>query len=516
MSPLAFLQNDPQTTNPQYLEDLATAYWFSEALFTAVELDVFTAMEPNGKSLAELTKLLKLNQGALKRFLKALCSLGLLFEFQETYFNTKISRQYLVKTSQDYQGEAILWRKYLTENWRSLQGCLQAGRRVVFAQNDEDPQELIDRIRKYSRAMSAAAQTKVQEMLPFFARINLSGKILDVGSGVGTVAKGFLDRFPQTEATLLDLQQVLDYGRELAGEKYGARLNFYPANILEDWPVEDNSFDLVILSNIIHAYSEEEIPELLHKAAKCLKSNGILLIHDFFDEHNPAKAALFDLNMLTNTYNGRVFPASWVKEELAKLKLYQTELLSPASDTALIVAAKEENILENLCLDKKTQLAAKIKTLGFQQALPIPIEAIHIPNWTALRCQFGCSSYGKPHCPPNSPTAEKTRQVLADYTQCLLLQGAPPTNEFQKLVLQAEKTAFKAGYHKALAYWAGPCSICNQCAADGICHNTKNARPSMESSGIDVFTTVRNAGLSLKTLADQDDFIKYYAILLLE
>ena len=35
--------HDPQDTNPQYLEDLATGYWNSEVLFTAVEIPVEVA-----------------------------------------------------------------------------------------------------------------------------------------------------------------------------------------------------------------------------------------------------------------------------------------------------------------------------------------------------------------------------------------------------------------------------------------------------------------------------------------
>ena len=31
---------DPRTNGGQYLEDLATAYWVSDALFTALEMDL--------------------------------------------------------------------------------------------------------------------------------------------------------------------------------------------------------------------------------------------------------------------------------------------------------------------------------------------------------------------------------------------------------------------------------------------------------------------------------------------
>lgn len=154
--------------------------------------------------------------------------------------------------------------------------------------------------------------------------------------------------------------------------------------------------------------------------------------------------------------------------------------------------------------------------MGFKNVCPIPVEKIHIPERADLRCRFGCGNYGKPHCRPDSLTPEKTREMLRDYTHCLLLEGSPPTRDFQRRVLRAEQEAFKAGFYKAFAFWAGPCILCDTCAVEGSCRNTKDSRPSMEGSGIDVFETVKRAGLSLRTLAGEGDFIKYFGLLLLE
>jgi len=161
-------------------------------------------------------------------------------------------------------------------------------------------------------------------------------------------------------------------------------------------------------------------------------------------------------------------------------------------------------------------VVSKIQALGFKKVYPIRTEDILIPEWASLRCQFGCDRYGARHCPPNSPSAEKTREIVKDYKHALLLEGEPPTRNFQLRVLQAEHTAFKNGFYKAFSFWAGPCSLCDSCTEKGPCTNTKNARPSMEGAGIDVFETARRAGASLRTLENKDQFVKYFALLLLE
>jgi len=513
-------QYNPQEAGPQYLENLATGYWFSEVLFAAVELNVFNLIESKGMTAIEIAKVLEMEPSCFGRFLQALGALGLVVNDAERYFNTKLASDYLVAGKSNYQGDSILWRKGLKSGWKDLTKCLKAGGRVDFPLEDESPKQFAQRIRNYIKAMDNVARTKVGEILPFFEGLDLQGEILDVGTGSGAIASGFLERFPSLSATLMDLQQVLDYTQELMNEKgLGGRVSYIPTNILEPWTVAMEGYDLVILSNIIHAYSEEEIPLILDRAANCLKPGGFLVVHDFFPEHFSAKAALLDLNMFINTYNGRTFSGTWVRQQLAMSKLYTTELIPLASDTALIFAAKDEKTLAIPRLDGITRLIARIKARGFAQVLPINTENVQVADWADLRCQYGCDGYGQGHCPPNSPTPQKTREVLKDFSYALLLEGEPLGETFQRKVLEAEREAFLAGYHKAFAYWAGPCALCASCAvsvANGECRNTRDARPSMEGAGIDVYETVRRAGLKLRILGDKGEFVRYFALLLLE
>ena len=517
MRPLPFLLHDPQDASPQYLEDLATGYWFSEVLFAAVEMEVFTLLDPEGKNVDEIAEELGTASQGTERFLHALCALGLLTCDGPAFFNTGISQEYLVKGKPNYQGDSILWRKNLSSPWRDLRQCLEAGGRVDFGPPEENPEQLVQRIRKYITAMDRVAGTKVREILPLFEGLALKGELLDVGAGSGAIAAGFLECFPLMRATLLDLPEVAQYAEELMQDRgLGERVTCRPANILEPWPVERERFDLIILSNIVHAYAEAEISYILAAAAGCLKPGGYLLVHDFFLEHYPEKAALFDLNMFINTYNGKVFSQRWVREELERLRLSATGFISLRTDTGLVIASQDADSLAALRLDPIDRLVSRIQALGCHGVRPISVADIHVTDWTNLRCQFGCDRYGNPHCPPNSPAPQQTRDLLKDFHKALLIEGEPPTREFQHLVLNAEKKAFQAGYYKAFAFWAGPCSFCETCAADGVCRNTKCARPSMEAAGIDVFETARRAGFNLRTLSGEGDFVKYYALLLLE
>lgn len=530
MRPLPYLKYDPQDTSPQYLEDLACAYWFSEVLFSAVEWDLFTLLEPEGKSLEEIAQVLKVSSPALKRFLEALCTLGLVSRCRDLFCNTAMAQKYLVKGKESYLGDSILWRRFLASHWGDLKACLKAGGRVSFPPAEEDPRCLSSRIHKFLSAMDNVAKIKVQELLPMVEEIPLKGELLDVGAGSGAMAAGFLRRFPSLTATLLDLPHVLEHTKEfMRGRNLEDRVKYLPANVLEAWPLKEHKFNLIILSNLIHTYGEEEVSHILAQAAFALKDDGLLIIHDFFLEHYPEKAALFDLNMLINTYNGKVYSSEWVRQKLLSLGLSSTETIPLGTDTAVIFAAPQEDILINLTLNPQAHLLVRIKKLGFREARFIPVEAIKVSEWVAWRCRFGCDHYGSPHCPPYSPSPQETREILKDYTQALLLEGEPPTRDFQLKVLEAEGEAMRAGFYKAFAFWAGPCSLCQPCPVDKevnirynavgrtkICPNAPKARPSMEGAGIDVFETVRRAGLSLKTLSEENRFIKHFGLILLK
>lgn len=196
--------------------------------------------------------------------------------------------------------------------------------------------------------------------------------------------------------------------------------------------------------------------------------------------------------------------------------LYRTPCLTLTDDFSVVFVAKNESALNQLALSKEDRLIGDLKQLSVRSVKKIDPAAVVTASWVKDHCRFGCSTYGEKCCPPHSPGYAETQTRLADYTKALLMEGQPPTRDFQRLMLNAEKAAFKAGYYKAFAYWAGPCSLCTECKPPAPPKKCTATRPSMESAGIDVFATVRYQGHELKTLQEKTEFVKYFGLLLLE
>jgi predicted metal-binding protein len=154
-------------------------------------------------------------------------------------------------------------------------------------------------------------------------------------------------------------------------------------------------------------------------------------------------------------------------------------------------------------MEKYAKFIDTAKKLGADNAKVIKTESIVTAAWVRWKCHYGCSMYGSSLCcPPTTPDWRETKELIQCYENALLVhykKGFQGKTNPTEIVTQLEKELFFAGYYKAFALGGGPCKLCGLCAK-GQCVHPGDARPSMESCGIDVFTTVRNNGFSIKVL----------------
>lgn len=512
---------DPHEDAGQYLEDLATAYWASESLFTALGAGLFAFLaDAESADAGAIAAHFGWRPDAAERFLLLLRELGLVDHYGGQWFNTALSRDHLIAGAPADQRANIHWREALKAEWATLPAVLAAGTRTHFPEPAVSDAVMDVRRRDYLQAMDAVIAGKLPEILPMaLPALPKNTRILDVGAGSGAFGCAFLKALPEARAELMDIRQMLPITAAINAGRPKAlarRVTLREQNIL-DRPWDVGRYDLIILSNIVHATGRAESAAVLAEAARHLTPGGLLLVHDFFTEHRPLKSRLSDINMMVNTYNGRAYSAAWVKEQCEAAGLAATAPVPLSTDTAVVFAAADPKVLARLAVDRAAQLIAPVKSCGFLDAIPFDPKDVVFTDFARHKCAFGCSSAGAKTCAVNDAmsTAE-TMRLVRSYQKALLLRGEPPTGDFQRRCLQAEALAFKAGFYKAFVFWAGPCSICPDCDPDAPCANPKHHRPSMEGSGIDVYATTAKAGEALHTLRQKGEVVKYYALLLLE
>ena len=165
--------------------------------------------------------------------------------------------------------------------------------------------------------------------------------------------------------------------------------------------------------------------------------------------------------------------------------------------------------IELLC-NEAVKLGATVPKL-------ISTKSIVVEPWVQLKCRFGCPKFGKyKTCPPFTPSYKETQEFLDSYEKAILIEGQPPGKQFKEMILKVEHKANFAGFYKAFVLGAGPCPLCSECDVEGDCIQPKDARPSMEACGIDVFKTVRNNGFEINFLEHRNEYVKYFGLLLLD
>jgi predicted metal-binding protein len=170
--------------------------------------------------------------------------------------------------------------------------------------------------------------------------------------------------------------------------------------------------------------------------------------------------------------------------------------------------------MEQKSFETYIQTALRMKA---KDAKVIPSETVVTAQWVREKCQFGCGGYGQRlTCPPHSPTPEKTRDMLSHYKYALLVHGDENT-PVNRIVVKLERKIFLDGHEKAFAFGCGPCFLCEDCPQNpGSCRHPEEARPSMEASGIDVYSTVKAHGLPLEVLKNEQEKPNYYGLILIE
>jgi len=524
MKNLLFHNSDPASDDFQYLENLATAYWYSEVIFTALELSIFDYIEIEPCDTIGIARKASCKPDELERLLKVLHKISIIDLYDGKWFNNKAAVSFLVSKSPSFMGDFFLYRKYMQESFKNLTQKIS----LDFRDRKNKSEKLVyeEKIFRYLKSTDTLARQKTKEIEKLIYSEFWHGPILDVGGGAGAFGRTLNETENQNlkdkKYFLFDLPEVIAAARKLYPEKT-AWQNI--TTVTGDFRSYDfgkfTKFGTIILSNFLHAYSEDEAKSLLFKAQDLLTPDGAILIHDYFPDRGvkvPHKGVFYDIAMMASTYNGSCHECETILKWLAEFGFLYIRTRDLTTDTSVIGALKSKKALfkPDLTANDINNWVYNAIRKGFKNAYPILPEQVVTEPWVREKCRFGCDNYNQNiQCPPHGLDYMETRELLAAYKTALVLEGSPPGREFHKMLLVLEKEAFLAGFHKAFVFGAGPCTLCHRCPGKGECLQPSLARPAMEASGIDVYTTLKNIDVKLKPVIQKDGYVKYFGLLLL-
>lgn len=311
------------TWDPGRLLKTSGSYWEACTLHAGVTLDVFTLMGDETLKAEEIARRLGGDVRGVTALLNALAAMGLLVRKGEAYANTSEGRSFLVKGSPHYIGYMIKHHHHLVVAWSELSKAVKSGGPV--RKRADDPEETESFLMgMFNQAMAIA---------PALAgEIELSGRtrLLDLGGGPGTYAIHFCLANAHLRATVFDLPSTRPFALKTIGRfGVGDRIDFMAGDYLVD--EIGGSYDVAWLSHILHSLGPGDCEALIEKAVSVLEPGGMILVHDFILEDSldsPLFPALFSLNMLVNTREGRSYSQSQIERMLSAASVKGIDRLS--------------------------------------------------------------------------------------------------------------------------------------------------------------------------------------------
>jgi acetylserotonin N-methyltransferase len=300
------MSQDDQQVDPSVVLDLFEAFRRSKAMFAAVSLGVFDALNPRPLSLDRLTRTLNVDRDALERLLDACVGLKLLAQQGADYRNTPPATTYLCTDSPsrltDYVGYS---NRYLWKLWGNLEDAIREGsnrweqtfgwdEKEIFAhffRTQESTREFLLGMHGYGLISSPAIA----------AAFDLSRfrHVVDLGGATGHLAIAICRRYPVMKATVFDLPLAHTLAREtIAASPAADRIEFVAGDFFGgDLP----KADLFTLGRILHDWSEAKVLALLRRIFERLPSGGAVLIAEKLideDRAGPRWAQMQNLGML--------------------------------------------------------------------------------------------------------------------------------------------------------------------------------------------------------------------------
>lgn len=294
--------------NPEPVLFLIEAFRRSQAMFTAVELHVFDHLTHAPLGVAQLASLIQANPDALERLLNTCVSLELITRTGAAYANTPLAETYLTRNSPnsligyiEYSQKALwhLWAKLPdavregTHRWEQVFG----GQGELFShyyKTEEDKRRFV--MGMHSFGLISSPQVVKAFDLSAFRRLS------DLGGASGHLPIAACQAYPDLNATVFDLPNVLNLTREIIDQAgLGDRITAVGGDFFADpFPPAD----LYSLGRILHDWTREKIDLLLAKIYAALPEGGAVLVAEkVLDESGtkPLWALLQSLNMLVVT-----------------------------------------------------------------------------------------------------------------------------------------------------------------------------------------------------------------------
>ena len=317
---------------PERIFGAINAYQQTEALKTAVELELFTAIQEGNATVATIAK----RCAASERGVRILCDFltihGFLIKTGNEYALTPDSAFFLNRNSPAYVGgtiEFLLTARVREGHLQLTEAVRQGGTALGEGTLERENPDWV----KFARAMMPMMHRPAEMIASELRKGGEVHKVLDIAASHGIFGISVAKQNPAAQIYASDWKNVLEVGSKNAQAMgVGDRYHLLPGSAFEtDF---GTGYDLVLVPNFLHHFDKPTCTMFMRKVHDALVPGGRAAIVEMVpnaDRITPPGPAAFSMIMLATTPTGDAYTfaeleevskgAGFARAELAPLEM---------------------------------------------------------------------------------------------------------------------------------------------------------------------------------------------------
>lgn len=318
---------------------MTTAYQRSALVAAAVETGIADAIAAGSLPADEVAAACRTHPSATLALLRALTAVGLA-ESSDSGFTLSPEGAPLARSHPRSLAEIVAKEWFFYRAWAGLPETVRDGHARIPPWRERlrtDPSTAL----AFLRALDDLAERFAGE-LPGLAGLDAPCRLLDVGGGAGSHAAALAAGASEVDATVLDLPECEPVLRERHPE-----LAFVAGDLEEPrfGRPDGESWDAVLLANILHDHPPERSARYVAEAAGLLRPGGTLLVYEWLigeEDPAPPQLAMFSLMMMVENEGGNTWTARQVSEWISAAGLEEPELRQGEGPISVLCARRPE------------------------------------------------------------------------------------------------------------------------------------------------------------------------------
>ena len=297
-------------TSSMALIRLMSGLWISQLIYVISKLGIPDLLREGPRSAEELAAETGADAPSLYRVLRALTTVGVLFEDERrNFYLTPLSLHLRSGVHGSLRSLAIMFGEpWHWDVWGSLLHSVRTGQPAFEHVHGVGTYEYVtenpDAAAVYDSAMTSITRQTAAAIAEAYDFDEI-GTIVDVGGGHGTLLIDILTEHPHLRGTVFDLPHVVEGAHERIAEAGLAdRLDAVGGDCFEH--IHPGA-DAYITKSFIHSFDDDTASRILATIRRALPPGGRVLVCEMVlpDDNEPHFGKLLDIEMLTQSADGR-------------------------------------------------------------------------------------------------------------------------------------------------------------------------------------------------------------------